>query len=68
MILEGVAAVMGLDEGLTRLELRFKDGHLLCWWSHDEKNGAYDSLEPFDDRAAHLLEHLAAGAPASDVA
>lgn len=51
---EQVAAIMELDEGLTRLELEFDDGHLRRWYSHDEKNG-HEALRRFDDRAAWLV-------------
>ena len=52
-LLEDVAAVMELDEGETRLELCFADGHLTRWYAH--RRGNVKALHVFDDRAAHLI-------------
>ena len=46
-LLEDVAAVMELDEGETRLELCFADGHLTRWYRHTRGN--VKVLQVFDD-------------------
>ena len=58
--LEAVAAIMELHEGQQRLELTFRDGRLIRWWSHDESNEPAE-LERFDREAAWLIERTALG-------
>jgi hypothetical protein len=53
VLFERIAAVMELDEGLTRLELEFDEGHLRRWSAHDERNG-HEALRVFDGRAPVL--------------
>jgi hypothetical protein len=48
-LFERVAAIMELDEGLTRLELEFDGGHLRRWSTHDDRNG-HEALRQFDAR------------------
>jgi hypothetical protein len=37
-LLEGAAAIMGLDEGQTSLKLHFDNGHLRRWTARDSNN------------------------------
>jgi hypothetical protein len=52
VLLERVAEVMGLD-GQVRLELAYRDGELIQWWSHHERRRVAE-LGRFDERAAFL--------------
>lgn len=54
---EGVAAVMGLDQGRRRLELVFDDGHLVTWWFHAEKMPPA-GLARFDADAASIIVRI----------
>ncbi len=50
---EGVAEIMNLDEGTTRLELNFQNGRLEYVWGHKKMGAA--ALERYDARAAWLI-------------
>jgi hypothetical protein len=39
LLFERIAAIMELDEGLTRLELEFDGGSLRRWSTNDGRNG-----------------------------
>jgi hypothetical protein len=52
-LLESVATLMELHEGEQRLELIFRDGYLVKFFTHAGPAGAYE-LARFDEQAASL--------------
>jgi hypothetical protein len=55
-LFEVAAAVMGLDEGHTRLELCFENGYLRRWFAHSGPRGAADLAAVDVDRLVTGLE------------
>ena len=53
-LFEAVAQIMELDEGKTRLELLFTDGHLTQYWTQNMKRPP-GTLARYDGRAAWLI-------------
>jgi hypothetical protein len=52
-LFEQAAAIMGLDEGQTLLELRFEEGRLVMWWTHRQRRKPADMSE-YNNHASYL--------------